>query len=197
MAATSAFSSPSPSGAADRERPGGNRDPGASVPSGLREQTRHRPATRSVEPAAWRVTTVRGSQSEPRWTPLLSYKPASGTFGSATIRRPRTAGPDGQPAGSVTLKPAGDEKSRPVASATSWALRERRQHLRRAVEEIAVGQQHLHLEVAGVGAAAVLDGEVDRDRCRRPRPCPRPSGTSCRSSRASSGAAVVELTSRV
>ena len=42
--------------------------------------------------------------------------------------------------------------------------RERRQHLRGAVEEIAVGQQHLDLEVAGVGAATVLDGEVDRDR---------------------------------
>ncbi len=68
------------------------------------------------------MTTVSGSQSEPRWTPLLSYKPASGTAGSATMRRPRYAGPDGWPAGSVTLKPAGDEKSRPVASATSSAL---------------------------------------------------------------------------
>ncbi len=77
---------------------------------------------RSVAPGGTRVTTVSGSQSEPRWTPLLSYTPASGTAGSATIRRPRYAGPDGWPAGNVTRKPAGDEKSRPVASATRSAL---------------------------------------------------------------------------
>src|SRR5262249_8642581 len=47
----------------------------------------------------------------------LSYWPASGTAGSGMMRRPMNIGPDAWPAGKVTLKPAGDEKSRPVASA--------------------------------------------------------------------------------
>ncbi len=38
------------------------------------------------------------------------------------MRKPMSAGPDGWPAGTVTVKPAGDEKSRPVASVTSSAL---------------------------------------------------------------------------
>ncbi len=46
---------------------------------------------------------------------------------------------------------------------------ERRQHLRRSAEQIAGGQQHLDLKIAGVGAAAVLDGEADRDRVARRR----------------------------
>ena len=95
--------------------------PGPSVPV-ISVNSPASTCDRSVTPAETRVTTVSGSQSEPRWTPLLSYKPASGTAGSATMRRPRYAGPDGWPAGSVTLKPAGDEKSRPVASGTSSPL---------------------------------------------------------------------------
>ena len=74
-------------------------------------------------------------------------------------------GPDAWPAGTVTLKPAGDEKSRPVASGDQLRPRERRQHLRGARRRaLFVAQQHLDLEVAGVGAAAVLDGEADRHR---------------------------------
>src|SRR5262245_49516598 len=114
VAATSAFSSPSPSVSVTVNDQVltwlGRSAPVISVNS---------PGStcdRFVTPAGARATTVSGCQSEPRWTPLLSYKPASGTVGSATMRRPRYAGPDGPPAGSVTLKPAGDEKPRPVAS---------------------------------------------------------------------------------
>ena len=58
--------------------------------------------------------------------------------------------------------------------------RERRQDLRGAVEKIAVGQQHLDLEVARVGASAVLDCEVDRDRVAgRGHVHARPEGAAC------------------
>src|SRR5262249_13693158 len=120
MAATSAFSSPSPSVFVTvNDQVLTWLGPSAAVFS---VNSPGSTCDRFVTPAGARVTTLSGSQSEPRWTPLLSYTPASGTVGSATMRRPRYAGPDGQLAGSVTLKPPGDEKPRPVASGTRSLL---------------------------------------------------------------------------
>ena len=52
----------------------------------------------------------RAAATAPACTPLLSDELASGTEGSGMMRRPTKNGPEGQPAGTVTPKPAGDEK---------------------------------------------------------------------------------------
>ncbi len=66
----------------------------------------------------------------PRWTPLLSYRPASRHRRVRHDPQPEVNScPAASPAGSVTLKPAGDEKARPVADGDQLRARERRQHL--------------------------------------------------------------------